>query len=384
MTARRIDQNGYVSIAENPITRVGVFPYLGKQISKECDPDKIYFVYRPAEELADPECQNSFKLLPFIDDHAMLGPSDQGYIPAEKKGVHGTTGERIDFRGDVLYSDLKIFSESLADSIENGKVDLSLGYRCRYEEAPGSFAGQSYSHVQRSLRGNHIALVDQARCDVSVLDSQITMDRLDLKPNEEDQKMTLDEALKEIAALKAGQAKLQTAMDDMEKEKEKEAKDAEEEEKKKKDAEDEDKEKSDKEAKDEEEKKEKEAKDAEACAEKDKMKGMDAALKTVKSELDSLKKGGMKALMSEINARNQLAAKVEQHVGTFDHMEMTLDEVASYGIEKLKITCDKGQERAALDGYLQGRGNPSNVQTVSFDHAPVSKGLDAYLSNKTA
>lgn len=384
MTAREVDVNGYITIKRNPITRVGVFPYLGKQISKECDPDKIYFVYRPAEELADPACQQSFQHIPFIDDHTMLGPSDQGYTPAEKKGVHGITGERLDFDGDVLYSDIKIFSESLADSIEDGKVDLSLGYRCKYENASGSFAGQSYDYVQRSLRGNHIALVDQARCDVSVLDSQITMDRLDLKPNEEDQKMTLDEALKEIATLKAGQAKLQTAMDEMEKEKEKEAKDAEEEEKKKKDAEDEDKEKSDKEAKDEEEKKEKEAKDAEMCAEKDKMKGMDAALKTVKSELDTLKKGGMKALMSEINARNQLASKVEMHVGTFDHMEMTLDEVAAYGIDKLKIKCDKGHERAALDGYLQGRGNPSNVQAVSFDHAPASKGLDAYLSNKTA
>ena len=184
MTNREQDLNGYITIKSNPITREGVFPYLGNQIGAPV-PDKIYMVYRPAEEINNPETIESFKLVPLVDDHTMIGNSEDGFTPAEEKGVHGSTGERVEFKDGVLYASLRIFSEKLKNLIEKGKKDLSLGYRCRYEKSSGTFAGKAYDYIQRSIRGNHLALVDQARCDVSVLDSHFAYDNLDLNIEKE-------------------------------------------------------------------------------------------------------------------------------------------------------------------------------------------------------
>jgi mutator protein MutT len=99
-TARKEDLNGYITVEKNPISRSGVFQYLGRSIGAP-EPDKIYNVYRPAEEFT-PETVESFKLLPIVNDHTMLGPQEQGFVPAEEKGVHGTTGEDVVFENGVL------------------------------------------------------------------------------------------------------------------------------------------------------------------------------------------------------------------------------------------------------------------------------------------
>lgn len=383
-SARTVDENGFIEIKNNPISREGVFPYLGSNIDPNgdqgLDPGAIYYVYRPASELSDPECIESFKLLPLVDDHTMLGPSDEGFTPAEKKGVHGMTGETVDFRDGVLYATIKIVSSALAKLIESGKRELSLGYRCAYFKSAGVFAGQAYSHVQRALRGNHLALVDQARCNVAVLDHRVAFDSLDLIINQEDTKMpiTLDELDKKITALDAAVSKVIGALDakakdEDEKKKEKEAEDADEDKDDKKDKKAEDGEG------DLEEGKKKKAEDKEMCEDEDeekedkkKKEGMDAAIKKLQSELTSVKKGAFKAVMGEVSKRNALAEKLSQHVGAFDHAEMTLDEVAAYGVKKLELPCEAGTEQATLNGFLHARPNPSSATTHSFDAKPKS------------
>lgn len=123
---REIDESGFITVHENPISRVGVFPYLGKNISEECEPDKVYYVLRPPEELGDPEAMESFGMIPLVNDHTMLG---EGHTPAEEKGIHGTTGQKLTFKDGILYAPLKIFSETLKRLIASGKKQLSLGYR---------------------------------------------------------------------------------------------------------------------------------------------------------------------------------------------------------------------------------------------------------------
>src|SRR5690554_3928966 len=83
---RTYDINGWAEIKGNPLSKVGVFPYSGAQISPDLGPDKIYYVYRPEEELNNQETIDSFKLIPWTDDHTMLGKSDEGLTPAELKG----------------------------------------------------------------------------------------------------------------------------------------------------------------------------------------------------------------------------------------------------------------------------------------------------------
>lgn len=174
-----IDHNDFWLIENNPLSKVGVFPYLGRQISPELEPDKIYQVLRPEEELSNPETLESFKLIPLVDEHTMLGTKD-GMQTAEEKGVHGVTGTNVEFKGGLITDDLKIFSETLKDEIKSGKKDLSVGYYCRYDLTPGEYEGQHYDAIQRDVRVNHIALVDEGRMgkDVRVMDERITFDTL--------------------------------------------------------------------------------------------------------------------------------------------------------------------------------------------------------------
>ena len=395
-TARKSDLNGFTTIVKNPISRSGVFQYLGRSIGAP-EPDKIYNVYRPAEEFT-PETIASFKLLPIVNDHTMLGPQEVGLVPAEQKGVHGTTGEDVVFEDGILYAPLRIFSETLSRMIESGKTALSLGYRCVYEKASGVFNGQVYQYIQRNLRGNHLALVDAARCDVAVLDNHMAFDHFDLALDNTTTKETImadedmkDQLKKTQDELKECKDKLDTLL----------AKDAEEEEMKKKAAEDEaakeaetkaakdaeEKEKAEKEAADkaardamtEEEKKkadeEKEKKDGMDAAE---LKRMSAELKTVTSALDSFKKDAHKSLLSEISRRDELAGKLSQHIGTFDHADKTLDEVTDYGIQQLGITCPKGHEETALNAYFAGK--KASPLAFALDSKQKRSGeIDAYL-----
>lgn len=181
MTSRTQDINGYITIRKNPISKVGVFPYLGKNIDPALEPNKIYFVYRPAEELCKPETIESFKHIPIIEDHTMLGT---GQTPAERKGVDGVTGGDVIQEGDYLYADLHIYSDTLKRKVDSaGKKDISIGYRVgQWEKANGLFNGQPYDYIQRDLRGNHVAVVQEGRSgkDVAVLDHTIVYDHMDI------------------------------------------------------------------------------------------------------------------------------------------------------------------------------------------------------------
>ena len=164
-TVREIDTNGWFEIKGNPLSKVGVFPYSGRSLhvpGMDLDPDKMYMVYRPAEELSTQETIDSFKLLPWIDDHTMLG-KDFG-TSAENKGIDGVIGEEVYFEHPYLRGNIKLFSDELAEKIdEDGKRDLSCGYKCKYEWAPGEFDGVAYDIVQRQIRGNHLASVETGR-----------------------------------------------------------------------------------------------------------------------------------------------------------------------------------------------------------------------------
>ena len=196
---KEIDVNGYITYFDVPMTEIGVFPYLGRTISPELEPDRVYNVLRPKEELTNPETLKSLENIPFVDDHTMIG---DGFTPAEKKGVHGVTGKNVKVNGDLITNDLIAYSDTIKDLIERNKRDLSMGYRCRYELTNGEYNGQPYDAIQRDIRFNHIALVDEGRmgAECRVTDNAIVYDRLDIKPQVKELKMAkivLDEDLKE-------------------------------------------------------------------------------------------------------------------------------------------------------------------------------------------
>lgn len=168
MSKRQTDVNGYLLVRDNPITKVGVFPYLGREIGAP-EADRIYQVYRPQEELENPETIASANLVPWIDEHEFLGKDG---TPPEKKGVQGTTGETARFDYPYIRNSIRAYSGFMQNLIDRGKVELSPSYRCRYEFSEGVFDGQQYDAIQRDIRFNHLASVKEGRTgpDVAVQD----------------------------------------------------------------------------------------------------------------------------------------------------------------------------------------------------------------------
>ena len=168
MSKRQTDVNGYLLVRDNPITKVGVFSYLGREIGAP-EADRVYRVYRPQEELENPETIASANLVPWIDEHEFLGVEG---TPPEKKGVQGTTGESARFEYPYLRNSIRAYSDFMKNLIDRGKVELSPSYRCRYEFSEGVFDGMQYDAIQRDIRFNHLASVKEGRTgpDVAVQD----------------------------------------------------------------------------------------------------------------------------------------------------------------------------------------------------------------------
>ena len=376
MTKREYSDSGFFEVKDNPISKVGVFDYMGSSINGAPDPTKVYKVLRPAEELGSQECIDSFKLVPWVDDHAMVGDAEKGYTPTDSKAVHGVIGEDVSFDGVYLKGNLKLFSSSQKSTIDGGKKELSCGYTCKYDFTPGVFNGERYDAIQREIRGNHIASVDQGRMgpEVAVLDQNvpnitITMDGKDIvmtlenkkatediKPTGEDANPAIDDGTADDNAGQTNDNKMMKSKKSM----------------KKKDGMDEEYEEHE-----------------EDEGPMNKMKkpggGMDAVmdelgkisdkLDAVAGRVDTLEKSpGMDAkdMMGALTRRDELVTKLQPVIGAFDHKEMTMEEVAAYGSEKLGLNAPKGSEAIALDGYFAAVGRSSNHTFVQASDATDS------------
>lgn len=356
MSAQSVDINGYVEIKGNPISKTGVYPYLGREIGAS-EPDRIYKVYRPEEELSSQDTIDSFKLMPLVDEHAMLGDEAAGFTPAERKGVQGVIGEDVYFDAPYLRGNIKVYSESAKGLVKSGtKRELSPGYRFKLDMTPGTFNGEAYDAIQREIRANHLALVTEGRTgpDVSVLDSAAHLCALD--------SALLQEALTMADEMNPASESAGTDVDLKAQIKQILA-----------------------EIKAEEEAGEEQGVDADpaptpaakdpaedpatkAATDEDMAKGMDA----LRAELASLKKQlsvaqDSGALLGQIADRDALYAKVSPFIGAFDHASMTADALAAYAVKKLEVPAKAGTERVALDAWLHGRTPDLNKPTFAAD-----------------
>jgi len=363
-----VDENGYIHIKDNPISKSGVFQYLGKNISPDLEPDKVYDVWRPEEELNNPETIESFKLTPWIPYHEMLGDK---YTDAEDVGVQGVTGEDVYFKDGTLYSNLKLFGNDLKQSIKDGLKELSCGFGCVWQVISGTTPdGKSYDAIQKRIRGNHLASVPNGRMGKQVavaMDRVIfALDNLNLEPKPNGDNMTTEEKLAEaLAKIKvledkaAADKKSAQDMEEAEKKKAEDMKKAEDEEaeaKKKKDAED--MEKGDK---------EKAGMDSAILALAETVTALGEEVKEIKSSaLDA------NSVVKALSDKNALAEKASAVVGAFDHSDMDKQAVAKYALERIGMACDSGQEVATLNGYLAARKQPNFVVDHGQDEADNS------------
>lgn len=367
-SAQRVDSNGWFEVKDNPLSRVGVFEYLGKQVSPDLPPDKVFKVFHPPEELSSPETIESFKLVPWVAGHTMLG--DVGGVAAEDKGIGGVTGEQIYFKDGVLYGNLKMFSKSHADLVnQKGFKELSLGYTSTCEYAPGVYDGEEYQYVRRNFRGNHLATVPEGRMGkiVSVLDSVTPEKGTIMEVKEEvtlpdvstltvEQLMALVKAIapkikeagKLAELLGAGEGEAKT------------------EEEVKVETSDEDEEKVEAEVKTEDSDA---VKTADADDEEKRIAVEDAA---------------MKRAFVALSNRDKMARQAGAVVGTFDASNMTERECAAYVLKKVGLTAAKGHEVTAANAYLAGVNKAKPAQAVATTDAADTKpsAVPSFLSKQ--
>lgn len=364
MDARSVDGNGWFEVKANPISKAGVFPYSGRQLGLEGeDANKIFQVLRPPEELGDPECVASFKLLPWIDEHVMLGPAAQKLTPravsAEEKGVQGVIGEEVFFQDGTLFANIKAFSSTLAALIEAGKRELSAGYRCIYDMTAGVWNGQRYDAVQRKIRGNHLALVKEGRMgpDVAVMDrltfsfdaTEATNMAGETTEGTGNADMSLSEitaAIKQIMPAIGQIGEIQKALAALAPQPGGEV------------------------VEDKEPKPAPGATATPAAA----AAGEGGEGTPAGTAMDEA------TLVKRIAARDKLAAQISAQVGTFDHAEKTFDEVVAYGCEKLGVKAEKGQEAATLAGFLQAKPATTPSATVALDAADPAPKAGSFVA----
>lgn len=190
LSKRHKDDNKFLRVDISPFTKEQVAPYHGEEIPGYerlgLDPQKTYYVYRPASELSKPETIASINSIPIQLDHHIENPDD----PATDTRI-GTTGEKAKWEAPYLYNSLTFWESRAISLIESGAMrELSLGYAFDPVKKPGVFKGQKYDLVMRNIRANHLALVERGRAghDVCVMDSLPK----NMPPQEE--KKTMDNA----------------------------------------------------------------------------------------------------------------------------------------------------------------------------------------------
>ena len=157
-----LDDNGYLNVRAR-IARTGLHTYAGDEIPGGHFNDRaVVHVLRPASEVFADEAMQSFAGLPITLGHPDSGVHADNY-KAETVGVSTGTPVRD---GDFLTVPLSIRDgETVAKIIEAGGMQISNGYTVDLDATAGTTStGDAYDAIQRNIRGNHIALVDAARC----------------------------------------------------------------------------------------------------------------------------------------------------------------------------------------------------------------------------
>jgi hypothetical protein len=191
---RQFDHDGRMHVDSANITKVGVFPYLGKEVNavmkdepgwKMLDPEKRYSLLRPADEIE--EAAGTFCGLPILWTHR---PASAEAHPHEI--TIGATGNDCVFEYPYLKCSLSIWPAYATEAIEDGSQrQLSAGYAYKAVPEEGEFEGQPYQFKMTNMIGNHIALVRDGRSGADCgIDSSI----------EEQQWRAIEKALRALVA----------------------------------------------------------------------------------------------------------------------------------------------------------------------------------------
>lgn len=170
---KQFDAQDTVSVSDSTVTpegflvvpgrlaRTGVQDYAAYELGMEGDAMRTVRLYRPPEEVFNPDSMASFEGKPVTVDHPnepVTVDNWKAYAVGEVSGIHRA--------GDMLAAKTICIKDGAAiAALKSGKRELSNGYRFTLDLTAGvTPQGAAYDGIQRNIRGNHIALVDSARC----------------------------------------------------------------------------------------------------------------------------------------------------------------------------------------------------------------------------
>lgn len=176
-----LDQYGFLR-TEGNATRVGVFKYLKSD-------GTIINEFRSPEEVFHADSVKTLKGVPITNGHP-----NEGVVNADNaKDVQiGYTGS-VSVEDPFIKAEITITTQDGIRAVQGGRQELSCGYTCELDFTPGMHNGIRYDAIQRNIRYNHLAAVDQGRAGPSVrlkLDSEDAVEVVDEKsPKQEEKNM---------------------------------------------------------------------------------------------------------------------------------------------------------------------------------------------------
>ncbi len=156
---RRVSDEGFV-ISRGNIARTGIQEYRRFELGLDGDPMGRVKLYRSPDEVFAPDSMRSFDGKPITIDHPPNGVDAKNWRDL-------AVGDARDIKrtGDFMDAELTFKSTDAVAELDNGKSQLSNGYTFDLDMTPGTTPdGMAYDGRQRNIRGNHVALVDAARC----------------------------------------------------------------------------------------------------------------------------------------------------------------------------------------------------------------------------
>lgn len=156
---RKVTEDGYLQVRAK-IGRAGIQVYSGGEVG--LSDRQMVKVYRPAEEVFHADSMTTFAGKPVTNNHPKVPVNAQNF---RDFAVGMSMGDVTRTNDDHLQVTLVVTDGGVVKSILEGKDQLSNGYVCELDLTAGvTPTGETYDAVQRRIRGNHIAIVDAARC----------------------------------------------------------------------------------------------------------------------------------------------------------------------------------------------------------------------------
>jgi uncharacterized protein len=155
LSKRRIyDGTGFLS-APAVIGRTGIQTYRRGEIGLDGDPLAEVRLMRTADEVFAPETVASFENMPLTNNHPSGGVTKDNW----RQLAVGEVRDVAKTEDGLLGSTVIVKDGAAIRLVIDGKTALSCGYSFDFDPTPG----EGFDGYQRSIRGNHVAIVDVPR-----------------------------------------------------------------------------------------------------------------------------------------------------------------------------------------------------------------------------